>query len=62
LLHQTIILIVGWFVLQLDISNWARYGIIVLVSFPVIMILYEGLVRHIGFMRFLFGMPPKRAG
>jgi glucan biosynthesis protein C len=60
LFHQTIILIVGWFVLPLNISNWARFAIITLVSFPVILVLYEALVRRIGFMRFLFGMAPQK--
>ncbi len=61
LFHQTIILIVGWFVLPLGIGNLARFLIIAGVSFPLILILYEGFVRRIGFMRFLFGMaPPKK--
>jgi glucan biosynthesis protein C len=62
LFHQTIILIVGWFVLPLAIGNWARFLLITVISFPVIMILYEVFVRHIGFMRTLFGMAPKRQG
>jgi peptidoglycan/LPS O-acetylase OafA/YrhL len=60
LFHQTIILIVGWFVLPWDIHSALKYAIIVVVSFPLILILYEAFVRHIGFMRFLFGMAPKR--
>lgn len=60
LFHQTIILIVGWFVLRLNIGNWARYFIIAAVSFPSILILYELFVRRIGFMRFLFGMAPTK--
>ena len=56
--HQTIILIVGWFVLPWQIGALAKFAIIAAISFLVIMILYEGLVRHIGFMRFLFGMAP----
>jgi glucan biosynthesis protein C len=60
LFHQTVILIVGWFVLPWDINNVLKYLIIALVSFPLILILYEVFVRHIGFMRFLFGMAPKK--
>ena len=60
LLHQTIILIVGWFVLPWDISNVAKFFIIALVSFPTILLLYELFIRHIGFMRFLFGMAPQK--
>ena len=60
LFHQTIILIVGWFVIPLAMGNLAKWLIIFIVSFPLILILYEVLVRHIGFMRFLFGMTPKK--
>jgi glucan biosynthesis protein C len=60
LFHQTIILIVGWFVLPWDINSVAKFLIIAVVSFPLILILYEVFVRHIGFMRFLFGMTPKK--
>jgi glucan biosynthesis protein C len=60
LFHQTIILIVGWFVLPWDINSVAKFLIIAVISFPLILIFYEVFVRHIGFMRFLFGMTPKR--
>jgi peptidoglycan/LPS O-acetylase OafA/YrhL len=60
LFHQTIILIVGWFVLPWDINHVLQFLIIVLISFSLIVILYEVFVRHIGFMRTLFGMAPKK--
>ena len=60
LFHQTIIQIAGWFVLPLEMGNLARFLIVTVVSFPLILILYELFVRHIGFMRFLFGMAPKK--
>jgi len=60
LLHQTIILTVGWFVLPWDINNVLKFFIIALVSFPTILVLYELFVRHMGFMCFLFGMAPQK--
>jgi len=60
LFHQTVILIVGWYVLPWQIPNLLKYLIIALVSFPLILGLYEAFVRHIGFVRFLFGMAPKK--
>jgi glucan biosynthesis protein C len=60
LFHQTIILIVGWFVLPWNISNVVKFLIITGISFPLILFLYEVFVRHIGFMRFLFGMAPQK--
>jgi surface polysaccharide O-acyltransferase-like enzyme len=61
LFHQTIILIVGWFILPLDLPVLAKFLIIAGISFPLILALYEVFVRRFGFMRFLFGMAPKAA-
>jgi len=38
----------------------SKYLIIALVSFALIMVLYEVLVRPFKVMRFLFGMRPKK--
>ncbi len=56
LLHQTVILIVGWFIVALEIGVMAKFLLIAVISFPLTLALYEGAVRHIGVMRFLFGM------
>jgi peptidoglycan/LPS O-acetylase OafA/YrhL len=60
LFHQTIILIVGWFVLPWNLDPRAMFVVIVGVSFPMILLLYEVFVGHITFMRFLFGMAPNK--
>jgi glucan biosynthesis protein C len=60
LLHQTAIQTIGWFVLPLGMGNIAKFLIIAAVSFPLTLALYELCVRHIGAMRFLFGMTPKK--
>lgn len=59
LLHQTVILIVGWFVIPWNVTILVKYVIIASVAFPLIMVIYEGLVRRFNLLRFLFGMPPK---
>jgi hypothetical protein len=56
ILHQTIILTVGYYVLRLDTSLWIEYVIIATISFIVIMALYELLIRRINVLRFLFGL------
>ncbi len=56
ILHQTIILVVGWFVITWDIGILPKYLIIIVVSFPLIMALYELLIRRINIVRFFFGM------
>jgi hypothetical protein len=60
LFHQTIILIVGWFVLPWDMSNLPKFLIIAVVSFALTMALYEAFVRRFNVVRFFFGMPPKK--
>jgi hypothetical protein len=56
ILHQTIILCVGWFVIPLNMAIPGKYLIIVVTSFALIMILYELLVRRFNMVRFCFGM------
>ncbi len=58
--HQTIILVVGWFVIRWNMGIVPKYLIIAVVSFPLIMALYELLVRRFNVVRFLFGMRLKR--
>jgi len=60
LLHQTIILVVGWFVIQWNIGIAPKYFIIVVFSFIGIMAIYELLIRRINVLRFLFGMRLKK--
>jgi hypothetical protein len=60
ILHQTVLLGVGYFVVQWAIPDLLKWGIILLVSFSIIMLLYEFLVRRFDVMRFLFGMKPRR--
>jgi glucan biosynthesis protein C len=56
ILHQTVLLCVGYFVVQWAIPDLLKWAIILLVSFPIIMLLYEYLVRRFNVTRFLFGM------
>ena len=60
LFHQTIILYVGWFVIRWDIGILSKFLIIAVLSFPLILLLYELFVRHFNPVRFLFGMRPKK--
>jgi len=60
ILHQTVILCVGWFVLPWNMGIFPKLAIISVVSFFLIIGLYEGLIRHFNWVRFLFGMRPKK--
>lgn len=59
ILHQTVILGVGYFVVQWAIPDMLKWVIVVPVSFALIMVLYEFLVRRLNVLRILFGMKPK---
>jgi peptidoglycan/LPS O-acetylase OafA/YrhL len=56
ILHQTVLLAIGYFVVQWAIPGSAKWMVIFASSFIVIMALYEFLVRRINLLRFLFGM------
>jgi len=56
ILHQTVVVALGFFVVQWAIPDLLKYLIILLVSFFAIMGLYEFAVRRFNLMRFLFGM------
>jgi hypothetical protein len=57
--HQTVLLAVGYFVLQWGLPDVLEWAVIVVISFSIIMALYEFIVRRFNLMRFLFGMKPQ---
>lgn len=60
ILHQTVLLVVGYIVLQWQIPSLAQWFLIASISFAIIMGIYEFLVRRANALRFLFGMKPLR--
>jgi hypothetical protein len=58
ILHQTVLLVVGYFVVQWAIPDLAKWMIIFASSFAVIMALYEFAVRRFNILRVPFGMKP----
>lgn len=63
ILHQTVIVTLGFIVVQWAIPDWLKFVFILAASFLASMALYEFLVRRNNLMRFLFGMklPARRA-
>jgi len=55
-LHQTVILGVGYFVVQWAIPGLLKWAIIFVLSLAVIMALYEFLIRRFNVVRVLFGL------
>jgi glucan biosynthesis protein C len=60
LLHQTVILCVGWFVIPLSMGIVPKFLVIAVVSFALIMTLYELLIKRFNIVRFFFGMRPRK--
>lgn len=60
ILHQTVIITIGFYVVQWDASIASKYLVISTSSLIVIMLFYEILIKRINMLRFLFGMKIKR--
>ena len=58
ILHQTVLLCVGYFVVRWAIPDLAKWAIILVSSFVIIMTVYEFVVRRFNVMRVLFGIRP----
>ena len=62
ILHQTIILIIGFYIIQFDrvisISNtiFSKYFITLFASFIAVVLIYDFFIRRIRFMRLMFGL------
>ena len=60
ILHQTVILSVGFYILRLHTRLWLEYLIIATTSFAAIMAMYELFIRRLNVLRVLFGMKARR--
>jgi len=58
ILHQSVILGLGYFVVQWPIPDLVKYGVILISSLAVTLALYEFLVRRSNLLRVLFGLKP----
>lgn len=60
ILHQTIIVILTYYVVQVADSILSKYVFIVFVTFALSMMIYHLIIRPNNLLRYLFGMSPKR--
>lgn len=58
-LHQTVIVILVYYIVKLDASIGIKIGLLLLSSFPATMLIYEFLIRPFRVTRILFGMKRK---
>jgi len=59
ILHQSVIIIIGYYILKLNLSIAASFALICFLSFFIIFIIYEIIIRRLNIFRFLFGMKTK---
>jgi glucans biosynthesis protein C len=60
LLHQSVLLVVGYLAVDWAMPDFLKWVFILLVSFALIMGLYEIVIRRVNVLRVLFGMKPVR--
>jgi glucan biosynthesis protein C len=58
ILHQTVIVVIGYYLIHTSLGVAPKYLLIVLASSAVIFLIYDLLVRRMRLTRFLFGMAP----
>jgi glucans biosynthesis protein C len=59
ILHQTVILTIGFFVVQWDWNNWAKFFTIASSSLLITVAIYTFLIKPLNGVRFFFGMSRK---
>jgi peptidoglycan/LPS O-acetylase OafA/YrhL len=61
ILHQTVIVAIGYYVIQTSWQPWVKYWTVLLATLISCCALYELVVRRFGVTRLIFGMKPRRA-
>lgn len=56
ILHQTVIVVIGYFIVDWNLSVFPKYLILMAASFIFIIAIYEIFIKRLNFMRLLFGM------
>jgi glucans biosynthesis protein C len=55
ILHQTVIVAIGYFVIQQPWNAWTKYAVVLLATMAICVVLYEG-IRRVQPARLLFGL------
>ncbi|KAB2944409.1 MAG: acyltransferase family protein [Candidatus Methanoperedens sp.] len=59
ILHQTIIVVIGFYIASWDVGVIMKYLILSTASFALIIALYDLVIKRVKVLRFLFGMKPR---
>lgn len=61
ILHQTVIIAIGYYVCQLSIGIFLKFWIVSLLTLATCLLIYFVMIRPFNVVRFFFGMKPKKA-
>ncbi len=56
ILHQTVIVAIGYYIVQTAWTPWTKYFVVLALSMGACLVLYEGCVRRFAVLRLVFGM------
>ena len=56
ILHQTVIIVLAYFLIKVQLSLGLKFGLIVFGTFAICFVLYEFVIRRFGILRTLFGV------
>lgn len=59
ILHQTVIVSVGYYVIQEPWTPWSKYLAVLVLSMGTCLVLYETCIRRVPMLRFAFGLKAK---
>jgi glucans biosynthesis protein C len=60
ILHQTVILLIGFYVVQWNLSIFSKFVLISGTSFVITVSLYEFIIKRFNLIRICFGLKPKK--
>jgi glucan biosynthesis protein C len=56
ILHQTVIIVIAWFVIQTTWSPWVKFAVVVSATLAICVLLYEFVLRRFAVLRLVFGI------
>lgn len=59
ILHQTVMIVLGYYIIQMQLSILVKFVLVVVSTFGGSLLIYELLIKRIGFIRVLFGLKSK---
>ena len=60
ILHHTVLLILGFYIVQLNVNIAFKFLMLVIGTFGIVWFIYELFIRKYRLLRFLFGMKPEK--